>query len=223
MANQKLVIFDCDGVLVDSEQILHRVFAEMLTEVGLPITYEETTRQLMGQSLATCIAMIEQSYQKTLPKDFIERCKAREFAVLRQEVQPVFGISEALEKITLPKCVASNNSHRHIQLVLTLTQLLAHFDGKIYSSHDVDRPQPFPDVYLHAAQQMGFQPEECVVIEDSIPGVQAAYAAGMTVFGYTSHQLIETHRDALVAAGAKAVFAQMQQLPNLIDAIKSPQ
>lgn len=166
--------------------------------------------------------MIEQSYQKTLPKDFIERCKAREFAVLRQEVQPVFGISEALEKITLPKCVASNNSHRHIQLVLTLTHLLAHFDGKLYSSHDVDRPKPFPDVYLHAAQQMGFQPEECVVIEDSIPGVQAASAAGMTVFGYISHQPIETHRNALVSAGANVVFEQMQQLPNLIDAIKLP-
>lgn len=221
MVNPQLVIFDCDGVLVDSERILHRVFAEMLTEVGFPITHEETTRRFIGQSLATCVTLIEQSYQKPLPQDFIERCKAREFAVLRQELQPVFGIAEALEKITLPKCVASNSNHRHIQLVLTVTGLLSHFDGKFYSSYDVDRPKPFPDVYLHAAQQMGFQPEECVVIEDSIPGVQAASAAGMIVFAYSSHQQIETYRDTLMAAGASVVFEQMQQLPNLIDGIKA--
>ncbi|MFM7365147.1 MAG: HAD-IA family hydrolase [Cuspidothrix sp.] len=119
---------------------------------------------------------------------------------------------EILEQLTLPKCVASNSSHRHIQLVLKLTGLLHQFDGKIYSCYDVPRPKPFPDVYLYAAQQMNTNPEDCVVIEDSVPGVQAGYAAGMTVFGYAKY----SDRTALTAAGAKIVFNDMQQLFQLL-------
>ncbi len=163
----ELVIFDCDGVLVDSEIIINRIFSEMLTEVGFPITYAEMTRQFKGKSLKTCLEIIEQSYRKPLPKNFIERCKEREFAVFQQELQPVSGITEILEQITLPKCVASNSSHRHIQLVLNLTGLIHKFHGKLYSVNDVARPKPFPDVYLYAAQQMNTNPEYCVVIEDS--------------------------------------------------------
>ena len=208
----ELVIFDCDGVLVDSEIIINRIFSEMLTEVGFPITYAEMTRQFKGKSLKTCLEIIEQSYRKPLPKNFIERCKEREFAVFQQELQPVSGITEILEQITLPKCVASNSSHRHIQLVLKLTGLLHLFYGKLYSADDVERPKPFPDVYLYAAQQMNTNPQHCVVIEDSVPGVQAGYAAGMTVFGYAHHN----DDTALAVAGAKIVFNDMQQLSQLL-------
>ncbi|BAZ16444.1 HAD family hydrolase [Calothrix sp. NIES-4071] len=209
----ELVIFDCDGVLVDSEPILNRIFAEMLTEVGFPITYAEINRQFKGKSLKTCLEIIEQSYGKPLPPNFFERCKEREFAAFQQELQPVSGITETLEQITLPKCVASNSNHRHIQLVLNLTGLIHKFQGNLYSANDVARPKPFPDIYLYAAQQMNTNPQNCVVIEDSAPGVQAAYAAGMTVFGYA-----HDHHDgaALTEKGAKIVFNNMYKLPQLL-------
>lgn len=207
-----LIIFDCDGVLVDSEIIVNRIFAELLTEVGFPITYEEIARQFIGKSLETCLEIIEQSYGKPVPKNFIERCKQREFAAFHQELQPVSGIIETLEQITLPRCVASNSSHRHIQLVLKLTGLLKQFEGKIYSAYDVARPKPFPDLYLYAARQMETNPERCLVIEDSVPGVQAGCAAGMTVFGYAQR----SDRAALIDAGAKVVFSEMQQLAKLL-------
>ncbi|MCU0542750.1 MAG: HAD family hydrolase [Oscillatoriaceae cyanobacterium Prado104] len=207
-----LIIFDCDGVLVDSETIVNRIFAEMLTEVGFPITYAEMTRNFTGKSLETCLEIIEQSYGKPVPKNFIERCKEREIAALQQELQPVSGIVEMLEQITLPRCVASNSSHRHIQLVLKLTGLLHQFEGKLYSANDVSRPKPFPDVYLYAARQMETNPERCLVIEDSVPGVQAGCAAGMTVFGYAQR----SDRTALIDAGAKVVFSEMQQLAELL-------
>ncbi|NJM22906.1 MAG: HAD family hydrolase [Nostocaceae cyanobacterium CSU_2_110] len=207
-----LVIFDCDGVLVDSEPIVNRIFAEMLTEVGFPITYAEMTQKFTGKSLKTCLEIIEQSYAKPLPKNFIERCKEREIAALQQELKPVPGIREVLKQTTLPKCVASNSSHRHLQLVLTLTELISDFVGKIYSCHDVPRPKPFPDVYLYAAEQMNTKPENCVVIEDSVTGVEAAYTTGMTVFGYSQH----INGQALAAAGAKIVFDDMRELFQLL-------
>ncbi|MHC5748601.1 MAG: HAD family hydrolase [Nostoc sp.] len=215
----KLVIFDCDGVLVDSEPIINRIFAETLTEAGFPITYAEVTQKFIGKSLKTCLEIIEASYKKPLPKNFVELCKEREITPLQQELQPVSGITEILEQITLPKCVASNSSHRHIQMVLKLTGLLDKFDGKLYSANDVSRPKPFPDVYLYAAEQMNTNPEDCAVIEDSVPGVQAAYAAGMTVFGY-AHQSDACgglrQRTALAEAGAKIVFNDMRQLSKLL-------
>ncbi|MBN3890860.1 MAG: HAD family hydrolase [Nostoc sp. JL31] len=203
-----LVIFDCDGVLVDSEPILNRIFAETLTEAGFPITYAEVTQKFIGKSLKTCLEIIETSYNKPLPKNFVELCKEREIAPLQQELKPIPHISEVLEQITLPKCVASNSSHRHIQMVLKLTGMLHQFDSNLYSANDVSRPKPFPDVYLYAAKQMNTNPEYCAVIEDSVPGVQAASAAGMTVFGYAQH----SDGAALAAAGAKIVFNDMRQL-----------
>ena len=221
MTQFDLVIFDCDGVLVDSEPIVNRVFAEMLNEAGFPIIDAEVTQQFKGKSLATCLEIIKRVYGKPLPLGFLERCKEREIAPLRQELQPVAGITEALGQITLPRCVASNSSHRHIQLVLGLTGLLHQFEGKLYSAHDVDRPKPFPDVYLYAAHQMGRDPDRCVVIEDSVPGVQAGCAARMTVFGYaqqSGYSVGETalQRDALLAAGAQIIFNDMQQLSTLL-------
>ncbi|RUT00806.1 hydrolase [Dulcicalothrix desertica PCC 7102] len=207
-----LIIFDCDGVLVDSEPIVNRIFAEVLNEAGFKITYEEVMQQFIGKSLATCLEIIKESYGRPLPKNFIELCKEREIAALQKELQPVPGITEVLKQITLPKCVASNSSHRHIQMVLTLTDLLHNFQGKLYSCYDVERPKPFPDLYLYAAQQMNTNPENCLVIEDSATGVQAACAAGMTVFGYAQYN----DGAALALNGAKIVFNNMQQLPEML-------
>ncbi len=213
-----LMIFDCDGVLVDSEPILNRIFAETLTEAGFKITLEEVVRQFVGKSLPTCLEIIEATYGRAVPPDFVERCKEREFAAFHQELQATPGMAAALERITIPRCVASNSNHHHIQLVLTLTGLLPYFEGKLYSAYEVDRPKPYPDVYVYAAKQMDTDPERCVIIEDSVPGVQAGYAAGMTVFGYVppGHERTGLHRDALMAAGAQTVFEGMQQLPTLL-------
>jgi HAD superfamily hydrolase (TIGR01509 family) len=217
VANIELVIFDCDGVLVDSEPIVNRIFAETLTEAGFTITYEEVTRQFVGKSLATCLEMIEQIYGRSVPPDLLELGKKREIEALKQELQTTSGITEVLMELTLPKCVASNSGPQHMQLVLGLTGLLHHFDGKLYSCHQVNRPKPFPDVYLYAANQMDKAPERCLVIEDSATGVRAGAAAGMTVLGYAPRdRSSSSHHEMLIAAGAKLVFEDMRQLPDLI-------
>ncbi len=218
MSNLELVIFDCDGVLVDSEPIVNRIFAETLTEAGFAITYEEVTQKFVGKSLATCLNMIEQIFGRSVPAKWLELRKEREIAALKQELQATAGIVDVLKELTLPKCVASNSSPRHINLVLGLTGLLDHFDGKLYSCHHVDRPKPFPDVYFHAASQMGYAPEPCVVMEDSVAGVKAGSAAGMRVFGYAPSDRHSSHHEALIAAGAKLVFDDMRQLLDLLKA-----
>ncbi|MFN5387920.1 MAG: HAD family hydrolase, partial [Pseudanabaena sp.] len=203
MSNLELVIFDCDGVLVDSEIIVNRVFAETLTEAGFAITYEEVSQKFVGLSFASCLEMIEQIFGRPVPTEWLALSKEREIAALKQELQATEGIADVLKELTLPKCVASNSSPRHIDLVLDLTGLLDHFNGKLYSCHHVDRPKPFPDVYLHAASQMGYAPESCVVIEDSVAGVKAGYAAGMRVLGYAPSDRHSSYHESLLAAGAK--------------------
>ena len=212
MANWQLVIFDCDGVLVDSEPIVNRIFVEMLTEIGLVMTYEQAVQTFVGKSSATCIEIVERSLGKPVPSGFLDRCRERETDALTRELQSVPGIELVLENLTILKCVASNSSLRHVNLVLQLTGLIHHFNGKLFSANQVARPKPFPDVYLHAAHQMGVSPADCVVVEDSVTGVQAAYAAGMKVFGYVQR----SDREALVAAGAHLVFDQMSQLLELL-------
>jgi phosphoglycolate phosphatase len=212
MANAKLVIFDCDGVLVDSEPIVNRVFVELLSEIGWFLTYEQAAQLFVGKSSATCLEIVEQKLGKPVPPDFLDRCREREVDALNRELKSVSGIESVLENLTLPKCVASNSSLRHVHLVLQLTGLIHHFNDKLFSAAQVERPKPFPDVYLHAAQQMGISPDQCVVIEDSVPGVQAGCAAGMKVFGYAQ----QSDRDALVTAGAHLIFDQMSDLLELL-------
>lgn len=218
MSNLELVIFDCDGVLVDSEIIVNRIFAETLTEAGFAITYEEVSQKFVGLSFASCLEMIEQIFGRPVPTEWLALSKEREITALKQELQATVGIADVLKELTLPKCVASNSSPRHIDLVLGLTGLLDHFNGKLYSCHHVDRPKPFPDVYLHAASQMGYAPENCVVIEDSVAGVKAGSAAGMRVLGYTPSDRHSSHHEALIVAGAKLVFDDMRQLLDLLKA-----
>lgn len=213
MQNLELVIFDCDGVLVDSEPILNRVFVEILTEAGFDITHEEADQKFVGKSFATCLEIIEKSYGRPLPNQWFDICRERGISALQQELQSISGVAATLGEIKLPKCVASNSSPRHIHMVLELTSLKHHFEGNLYSCHDVNRPKPFPDVYLHAASQMGKTPEQCVVIEDSVTGVKAGFAAGMKVLAYSPLSL---EREDLIAAGAHLVFADMLQLPSLL-------
>jgi HAD superfamily hydrolase (TIGR01509 family) len=206
-----LVIFDCDGVLVDSERISNRVFAESLAAEGLPLTPAETMRRYMGRSMASCRTLIEAELGRRLDDAFFAEVQARTFQAFHRELRAVDGIAEALERIATPVCVASSGEHEKMRTTLGLTGLLPRFEGRLFSATDVARGKPAPDLFLHAAARMGADPARCAVVEDSPLGVEAAVAAGMTPFGYAWHE----DPAALSDAGAR-VFDRMATLPGLL-------
>ncbi|MBD3403804.1 HAD-IA family hydrolase [candidate division GN15 bacterium] len=206
-----LIIFDCDGVLVDSEPITNRVFCRMLNELGLEITFDETMRTFMGRTMQGCVEIIEQRLGRPAPPDFIDDYYRRILPAFEGQLQPVTGVVDALDAITVPTCVASSGSHEKMRTTLGLTGLLSRFDGRLFSGTEVARGKPNPDLFLYAAREMGHAPDTCAVIEDSVAGVEAAVAAGMTVFGYAGY----TPPDALEGAGA-IVFDDMRSLPELL-------
>jgi HAD superfamily hydrolase (TIGR01509 family) len=210
----ELAIFDCDGVLVDSEPIANRVLSQALIAEGLDTDYAETTAETTGLSMASVLAWAEGRLGRGLPAGFVERVQDATFAAFRRELAPVPGVSEALARIELPVCVASSGEIEKIRLSLGLTGLLERFEGRIFSAAEVARGKPFPDLFLHAAQTLGVAPKGCAVIEDSLPGVRAARAAGMTVLGYAG----AGDQAALAAAGAHA-FTDMAELPDLLRAV----
>ncbi|MBU2509759.1 HAD family hydrolase [bacterium] len=206
-----LIIFDCDGVLVDSEPVSNKILAEELTKIGLPTTSKESIRNYMGKSEHDNLEEIKKKLGHLPPEAFFESCHKRTFESFKRDLKPVFGITEALRRLPQKKCVASSGSHDKIRYTLGLTNLLPFFIGSIFSAMDVNRGKPHPDLFLHAAEMMGSSPESCVVIEDSLPGVQAGIAAGMKVFGYAAMSAAED----LIKAGATA-FTEMKQLPELL-------
>ena len=207
------MIFDCDGVLVDSEVIANRVLAAAITEAGLPMTTEESMQQFMGRRWEDSLLAIERRLGRPLPEDFSDVYRERRDAALHAELQPVEGIAAAIARIPIPRCVASSGPVEKIRFTLGRTGLLELFEGRIFSAHEVDRGKPAPDVFLYAAEAMGAEPSTCAVIEDSLVGVEAGRAAGMTVFGYCGH----FDANAMAAAGARP-FAKMDLLPGLLTA-----
>ena len=197
------VIFDCDGVLVDSEGISNRVLAELLTGIGLPMTTEQSRGHFLGKAWATNVVTIERLLGAPPPPELLATYRTARDAAFADRLRPVPGIEEALERIELPSCVASSGDHGKMRLTLGKTGLYDRFDGRIFSATEVAHGKPAPDLFLHAAERMGFPPEECVVIEDSPAGVEAARAAGMRVLGY--------------GIEGDATFADMSELLNLID------
>src|SRR5690349_11572951 len=156
-----LVIFDCDGVLVDSEPIANRVFTDLLNEIGLRTTLEETMRDYVGRSMASCMAIVVERLGRPVPDDFVDAFRDRTADAFRAELRGVPGIETALDAITrdaLPTCVASSGEHRKIRLSLGLTGLLPRFEGRIFSAQDVPRGKPHPDLFLHAARTLGADP-----------------------------------------------------------------
>jgi HAD superfamily hydrolase (TIGR01509 family) len=204
----ELVIFDCDGVLVDSEPITNRVLAEALCEIGLATTVESSMRDYMGRSWPACVEIFEDRLGRPLPPQFAERFWTRAEAALRAELQPVPGIREVLARIPTPTCVASSGRPEKMRITLGMTGLLPRFEGRIFSALDVARAKPWPDLFLHAAARMGAAPATCVVVEDSPRGVEAGVAAGMRVLGFARR----TDAASLEAAGAE-VFCDMLELP----------
>ncbi|WP_458245038.1 HAD family hydrolase [Streptomyces sp. MAI_2237] len=185
-----LVIFDNDGVLVDSEPISNRLLAAYLTELGHPTSYEDSIRDYMGSAMHRVHELVLERTGRTLPADFDDVFHARVFAAFERELQPVAGVGEVLDKLTadgVPYCVASSGSHARIRVGHRTTGLDRWFgEERIFSSEDVGRGKPAPDLFLYAAERMGVVPERCAVVEDSPLGVQAAVAAGMDVYGFTA-------------------------------------
>lgn len=186
----QLVIFDNDGVLVDSEPVANRILADLLTEAGVPTSYEDALRDYMGGSLARVHELVRSRTGTVLPADLDARYHGRLFEAFRTDLRPVPGAADlidALDRSGVPYCVASSGTHERIRLALDRVGLLDRFSaGSIFSIADVDRGKPAPDLFLHAAATMGAEPSRCVVVEDSSAGLRAALAAGMTVYGYAA-------------------------------------
>lgn len=206
-----LAIFDCDGVLVDSEPLSNRALAETLTALGLPTTTEQSIERYTGRSWSSCVALIEQRLGGPAPAELAPRYRARMRELFERGLRPVAGISAALDALAAPRCVASSGEHEKIRFTLGMCGLRSHFpDGRIFSATDVAHGKPAPDLFLHAAATLGHEPAECVVIEDSPLGVAAARAAGMRVLGYAERT------PAAKLAEADAVFDSMAELPELL-------
>ncbi len=180
----ELIIFDCDGVLVDSEGIAHRIICEQIRELGSALTLEETEDRFAGGTLEMIISYVEEEIGRPIPNNFVPIFRQRSFEAFEKEVKAVEGIEQLIQQLTKPYCVASNGPRNKIKLTLGATGLLPYFEKRIFSAYDVGKWKPDPTLYLTAAQKMGFAPHQCAVIEDSRFGVRAAMEAGMNVFGY---------------------------------------
>jgi len=207
-----LVIFDCDGVLVDSEPLANRVLAEELERIGLPLGYAAVCEQFVGLSLARCVEIVEERLGRAVPPGFLERLQRRTFEVFREGLEPVRGVARALERVRVPVCVASSGELDKMRFTLGLTGLLPRFEGRMFSAAQVARGKPWPDLFLLAARTLDTPPERCVVVEDSVPGVRAGVTAGMRVLGYAER----SDASALREAGA-VTFDAMERLPALLE------
>ncbi|MFF7974662.1 HAD-IA family hydrolase [Streptomyces sp. NPDC007905] len=209
-----LIIFDNDGVLVDSEPISNRHLAAYLTELGHPTSYEDSIRDYMGSAMHRIHELVLERTGQQLPDDFDDVLHARVFAAFERELKPVAGVDGVLEKLAadgVPYCVASSGSHERIRVGHRATGLDRWFEEeRIFSSQDVGRGKPAPDLFLFAAERMGTAPQRCLVIEDSPLGVRAAVAAGMDVYGFTAMT------PAVKLAGASQLFSSMGELADLL-------
>jgi HAD superfamily hydrolase (TIGR01509 family) len=208
-----IVIFDCDGVLVDSELIFARVLAECLSGLDFPATLDEAIALGFGRNRLTLAAAIEARYGRGLPEVFFDTFAARSAAAFERELLPMPGIEELLAALPLPRCVASNGRLDRVRQRLAMTRLLPFFDPHVFSASQVAHGKPAPDLFLFAAERLGARPAGCTVVEDSIAGVEAAVAAEMPVVGYCggSH-CPRDHADRLRAAGCSRVFTVMPEL-----------
>jgi HAD superfamily hydrolase (TIGR01509 family) len=215
MNEPRLVIFDCDGVLVDSELIANRVLAQMLNELGLPVTLDYMFERFMGRSMSQCCEFIVEMLKGPVPEGFVQEYHARTALAFQYGLKAVAGIEASLDSIEsmgVPYCVASSGSHEKMRTTLGITGLLPRFEGSLFSVAEVSRGKPAPDVFLYAASRHSVAPSACCVIEDTPTGVAAGVAAGMTVYGYCA--LTPRHR--LLEAGACRTFNDMRKLPDLL-------
>jgi HAD superfamily hydrolase (TIGR01509 family) len=212
-----LVIFDCDGVLIDSEVIFGRVLGECLIAADFPTTIDEAMALGFGKDRLTLTAEVKTRFGRTLPDGFFETMRARVDMAFERELRPIPGVEQLLAALPGRRCVASNSHLERVRHALAVTRLLPLFDPHVFSASQIARGKPAPDLFLFAARQLGAVPEECVVVEDSLTGVEAASAAGMPVVGFCggSH-CPDGHADRLIAAGCSRVFAGMPDLADFL-------
>lgn len=203
-----LVIFDCDGVLVDSEPIANRVLAGALTDAGYPVTVAECERRFTGRTYRAVVEMVEAERRRLLPPGFSQEVQERTISRFATELRPIAGVAEIIPEVAVPKCVASSSSPRWIRAALETTGLLGLFEPHLFSAAMVAEGKPAPDLFLYAAEEMGVEPLDCLVIEDSVAGIAAARAAGMRVLGFAGggHAGASDYIARLEREGAEAVF-----------------
>jgi HAD superfamily hydrolase (TIGR01509 family) len=208
-----LVIFDCDGVLVDSELIFGRVLGECLIELDYPMTANEAVALHLGKNRVTLSAAVAARLGRALPDAFFEMFAARSAAAFERELLPMPGVLELLAALPGPRCVASNGHLDRVRQRLAMTGLLPHFEPHVFSASQVAHGKPAPDLFLFAAKQFGARPADCVVVEDSLAGVEAAIAAGMPVVGFSGGSHCPgDYGNLLRVAGCAQVLAEMPDL-----------
>ncbi|WP_353827993.1 HAD family hydrolase [Agromyces sp. SYSU T0242] len=213
-----LVVFDCDGVLVDSERLVQRVEMQLIAELGWPITLEEVRDEHLGRSTAEVMANIERRIGRGVPDDFL-RCRDEMLTEsFTTELEAVPGVGDALDRLDAlgyRSCIASSGSHDRMRLTLGRTGLRERFEGRIFSASEVERGKPEPDLFLHAARRMGVRPADCVVVEDSPAGVEAARRAGMRSIGFAADTPVG------LLGGADVTIERMDRLVEAIGGLAS--
>lgn len=209
-----LVIFDCDGVLVDSEGLSNRILRDALADQGLVLELDQVMDRYVGRSMASVIELAETEAGHAFPDTWLGNLRDLTHAAFERELRPVANVRQAVETIqnaNILTCVASSGPHEKMDVSLGVTDLRELFEGRVFSAYEVARGKPAPDIFLHAANAMGISPHECVVIEDSPPGAEAAKAAGMRCLGYA----VRGQQDSLSPHGAE-VFFDMADLPKIL-------
>lgn len=209
-----LVIFDCDGVLVDSEAIGDRVIADLLTRQGVTINAGDISARYIGLTMQAVVDDVNRRYGLSLGDSWLEEVRIETEAAFHAGLEPMPHVKElivTLETAGVPICVGSNGSVSKMNTSLGITGLLPHFEGRLFSGQDMKRGKPFPDLFLHAAKAMDVAPEDCVVIEDSAAGLKAAQAAGMKALAYVANP---AHAPAELSGGHR--FTDMRRAPTLL-------
>jgi HAD superfamily hydrolase (TIGR01509 family) len=225
------IIFDCDGVLVDSERLANAVLVEYVREFGLILSLEEALEQFTGGKMADCVAELERRLGRSLPDHFVPTFRERSAAAFRAHLRPIEGVEAIVKNLhqrNLPYCVASSGPRDKIELNLGITGLLPYFQARIFSAYEVEKWKPDPGLFLHAAQALGVEPQQCAVIEDSQPGIQAGLAAGMMVFAYQSEsaepaQSVLQGKRAIQSSSSVHTFRRMAELQTMLDQCIIPQ
>jgi len=207
-----LVLFDCDGTLVDSEVVVADAWSQYVARYGVTLTAQDALRQFRGVSMTWCLARIEELHGAPLPAVFEQELRGVMSQMLSERLQPINGALEMVQALSVPFCLASNAPRAKIELCLSVTGMLPYFAGRIFSAYDVQRWKPDPALFLHAAASLGVAPQRCAVVEDSLPGVQAGLAAGMTVFALQS----EGH--VLDLPAGVHVIRELAELPGRLSA-----
>ena len=216
MTDIELIVFDCDGVLIESEILGNRMEVEALNRRGCSVTLPEYIEATLGKSYEEIDRIVREQWQCTLPETFWEEVERELKEVFDRELEAVAGIHQVLEELPHPKCVASSSSYERLQHTLTLTRLWDHFHPHVFHCGCVKRGKPYPDLFLHAAKSVGVDPRCCLVVEDSEAGVLAAVAAGMRVFAFQGAKHIPYAPTInSTSLGADAIFTEMTELPHL--------